>query len=146
MSKRKIIVFAACLALLLALQIKFVLPYVNKIVASDLFLEESKDEASPLAISNDMTKLAITFCNHYIRSRAESDTTLQFADRDVKSWSQGNYDYIVKADVQIAAPNTPNQTYHYVCRIQYQYGDDTSHAQDSNSWSIGGVDGLPDDY
>jgi len=146
MSKKKIILFGVCLALLLALQIKFILPYVNKVVASDLFLEESKDQASALPISNDMTKLAFTFCNNHIRGLAKPDSTVVLPANPTRAWSLGNYDYIVNADVEIGAANNPNQVYHYACRIQYKHGDDTSSAEDINSWSIDGISGLPKEF
>jgi hypothetical protein len=75
MNKKKIILFAVCLALLLALQIKFLLPVMYDIAASDLFLVESKDNASSMPISNDMTAIAFSQCNNYISTKIDSDST-----------------------------------------------------------------------
>lgn len=42
MNKKKIIIFAVCLAGLLAIQIKFFLPFMYDIAASDLFWWKAK--------------------------------------------------------------------------------------------------------
>lgn len=144
MNKKKIILFAVCLALLLALQIKFLLPVMYDIAASDLFLVESKDSASSMPISNDMTAVAFTQCNNYISSKIDSDSTASFTNQPTNAWSIGNYEYIINAEVDVATKEAPSTIYHYVCRIQYGMGDDLSGANDANNWSIAGITGLPD--
>lgn len=144
MNKKKIIVFAICLAGLLALQIKFLLPVMYDIAASDLFLVESKDTGSTLPISNDMTALAFSHCNSHISKTLGPETPASFASQPTNAWSLGNYEYIINADVEIAGKDAPSATHHYVCRIQYANGDDTSGASDINNWSVEGITGLPD--
>jgi len=143
MNKKKIIVFAICLAGLLALQIKLLLPFLYDIAASDLFLVESKDDASSMPISNDMTSLAFSYCNQHISSKIDSDTTASFAKQPTNAWSIGNYEYIINADVEIAPKDTPSSIHHYVCRIQYANGDDVSGANDAQNWSVEGFTGVP---
>lgn len=144
MNKKKIIVFGICLAALLALQIKFVLPILYDIAASDLFLVDSKDEASAMPISNDMTALAFAHCNAQIKADADEDQSFSFAGQPTNAWSLGNYEYIVNADVEISHKDTPSSIHHYACRIQYNNGDDTSGAADINNWSVSGISGLDD--
>lgn len=144
MNKKKIIVFAICLAALLAIQIKFFLPFMYDIAASDLFLVDSKDQASLMPISNDMTTLAFTHCNNYIKSDAGEDASLSFAGQPTNVWSLGNYEYIVNADVEIGNKEGPATMRHYACRIQYEKGDDTSGATEFDNWSVNGVSGLAD--
>ncbi len=79
MNKKKIIIFAVCLAGLLAIQIKFFLPFMYDIAASDLFLVESKDAANPMSVSTDMTAMAFSHCNNFIKKNAEEDQNLAFA-------------------------------------------------------------------
>lgn len=144
MNKKSIILFAVCLAALLAIQIKFFLPLIYDIAASDLFLVESKDDASPLPISNDMTAIAFTQCNKYISDKLGSDATASFSTQPAHAWSLGNYEYIINADLNLATKEIPVSTqYHYVCRIQFENGDDTSGANDFDNWSIGGIEGVP---
>jgi len=145
MNKKKIILFAVCLAGLLALQIKFLLPLMYDIAASDLFLVESKDNAGAMPISNDMTELAFTQCNSHINSQLDStETSAAFANHPTNAWSIGNYEYIINASVDITTKDTPSTTYQYVCRIQYENGDDLSGASNIDNWSIEGLTGLPD--
>ena len=113
------------------------------IAASDLFLVESKDNADPMPISNDMTAIAFTQCNNYINSKIDPETTASFAGQPTNAWSIGNYEYIINAQVEVASKDAPSATHHYVCRIQYDNGDDLSGATDINNWSIEGVTGLP---
>jgi hypothetical protein len=144
MSKKKLLLFVACLAGLLALQIKFVLPLMYDIASSDLFLVDSKDTASPLPVSNDMTALAFGFCNSYIKNDLGEDKTVSFSGQPTHAWTLGNYEYIVNADVEIAPKDAPGASHHYVCRIQYENGDDVSGAANVENWKVEGVSGLSD--
>ncbi|BBL56592.1 hypothetical protein [Methylomonas koyamae] len=144
MNKKKIIIFAVCLAGLLAIQIKFFLPFMYDIAASDLFLVESKDAANPMSVSTDMTAMAFSHCNNFIKKNAEEDQNLAFAAQPTNAWSLGNYEYIVNADVEISGKDSPAVLRHYACRIQYEKGDDTSGAADFENWSVEGVGGLTD--
>lgn len=144
MNKKTIILFAVCLAGLLALQIKFLLPFLYDIAASDLFLVESKDDANPMPVSNDMTTIAFNHCNKHISDKLGPDTTTSFANQPIHAWSLGNYEYILDADLELSSKETPSAaTHHYVCRIQFENGDDTSGANDIENWSIQGIEGIP---
>ncbi|WKJ90099.1 hypothetical protein QZJ86_19130 [Methylomonas montana] len=144
MNKKKIIIFALCLAALLAIQIKFFLPFMYDIAASDLFLVESKDAANPMSISTDMTALAFAHCNTYIKNNADEDQSFSFPTQATNAWTLGNYEYIVNADVEISSKDSPSAVRHYACRIQYSKGDDTSGVNDFDNWNIEGVGGLTD--
>lgn len=144
MNKKSILLFVACLAVLLALQFKLVLPFMYQIAASDLFLEDSKDSASPLPISNDMTAMAFSHCNNYIKKDLGEEKSVSFAGQPTNVWSLGNYEYIVNADAEISAKDTPGVMRHYVCRIQYSNGDDTAEASNPDNWNVIGISGLKD--
>ncbi|MGY6277477.1 hypothetical protein [Methylomonas sp. MgM2] len=143
MNKKKIILFAVCLAGLLALQIKIFMPWMYEIAASDLFLVDSKDEANPMSISNDMTAIAFSHCNSFISSKIDSENTLSFSNQPTNAWSIGNYEYIINAEVDIASKDSSSTIYQYVCRIQYENGDDISGINNIENWSIEGVTGIP---
>ena len=142
MNKKKIVIFGACLAVLLALQIKFIQPLLFKVAASDLFLVESKDEANAMAISNDMTALAYGHCNNYIKNEVGEDKSVSFTGQATNAWSLGNYEYIVNADVEISGKDSPGAIQHYVCRIQYSEGDDLSGASNFDNWNVVGLTGI----
>jgi len=144
MNKKKIILFVACLAGLLALQIKFLLPWMYDIAASDLFLVDTKDTANPMPISNDMTNLAFLQCNRYVSNQIGSEGSAQFAGQPTNAWSLGNYEYIINAEVEVSLKDVPTNLYHYVCRIQYTEGDDLSGVNNGENWSVVGITGLPD--
>ena len=144
MNKKKIILFAVCLAGLLALQIKIFMPWMYEIAASDLFLVDSKDEANPMSISNDMTAIAFSHCNSYINSKIDSENSVSFASQPTNAWSIGNYEYIINAEVDIASKDSPSTIHQYVCRIQYENGDDISGVNNIDNWSIEGITGIPD--
>lgn len=142
MNKKKILLFVVCLVGLLALQIKFFLPFMYDIAASDLFLVDSKDAANPMAISNDMTALAFGHCNTHIKNDMGEDKSLTFASQPTNAWSLGNYEYIVNADVEISGKDAPSSMHHYVCRIQYENGDDLSGSNSIDNWKVIGITGL----
>ena len=144
MNKKKILLFGVCLAVLLALQFKFIIPLMYDIAGSDLFLVESKDSASPLPINNDMTALAFGHCNTFISKDLGEDQPLTFANQPTNVWSLGNYEYIVNADVEILPKDAPSKIHHYVCRIQYSNGDDLSGSSNIDNWNFEGVSGLTD--
>lgn len=95
-------------------------------------------------VNNDMTALAFSQCNSYINSHLDSDYSASFASQPTNAWSIGNYEYILNAPIDIATKDAPSTVYHYVCRIQYDNGDDLSGVNDIDNWSIGGITGIPD--
>ncbi len=136
------ILFVVCLIGLLVLQIKVIVPWMYEVASSDLFLIDSKDSASPLPVSNEMTAIAFSHCNTYIKKDLGEDKSVSFAAQPTNVWSLGNYEYIVNADVEIAPKEAPSAMHHYVCRIQYSNGDDVSGASNPDNWSIEGINGL----
>lgn len=144
MNKKNIVIFIVCIVALLAIQIKVIIPMMYDIAASDVFLVESKDTASPLPISNDMTVLAFSHCNSYIKKQLGEDKIVTFAGQPTNVWTLGNYEYIVNADVEITPKEAPSAQRHYVCRIQYGNGDDLSGAANIENWTVEGVNGLND--
>ncbi|MDD4914550.1 MAG: hypothetical protein PHW13_05880 [Methylococcales bacterium] len=142
MNQKKILLFVVCLVGLLALQIKYILPLMYDVAGSDLFLVESKDNASPLPVNNEMTTFAFAHCNTLIKKELGEDKAVSFAAQPTNIWTLGNYEYIVNADVEITPKEAPSALHHYVCRIQYSKGDDVSEAGNIEEWDLQGVSGL----
>ena len=142
MNKKKIVIFGVSLAVLLALQIKFIQPLLFDVAASDLFLVESKDEANPMSISTDMTALAYGQCNNYIKNDLGEEKSVSFTGQATNAWSLGNYEYIVNADVEISGKDSTGAIHHYVCRIQYTEGDDLNGVSNPDNWSVIGLTGI----
>lgn len=140
--KYKIALFVVCLVALLAFQSKVILPVVYDIVASDLFLEDSGDDAIEYSVTTDMTGYAFDQCNMYIAKDLGSDIAVTYSAQPVNAWAIGNFQYVINADIDIMPPNEQPFTRRYVCRIKYDNGDDQSGATDPDNWSVSGISGL----
>jgi hypothetical protein len=120
---------------------KVVLPLVYDVAKSDAFLIDSKDQGSQLPLSNSMTDLAFMHCNNYIKSELGPDFSVTFPEKPLNSWSLGNYEYVVNAELILTnASNTATKK--YACRIAYQNGDNLDGALDFANWSVEGIDGI----
>ncbi|MSS75776.1 MAG: hypothetical protein EXR90_02500 [Methyloglobulus sp.] len=141
MKKFSILYLIIGIAVLVLLTQKVILPLVNDVIKSDAFLVDSKDQGSQFPISNPMTDLAFMHCNNYIKSELGSDTSITFSEKPANVWSLGNYQYVVKAELNMT--NAANAaTKKYACRITYDNSDDTSGSADFDNWSIIGIDGI----
>lgn len=140
--KLKFLLFIVSLVALLVFQSKAVMPFVYDVVSSDLFLEESDDQGSQMKISNDMTHLAFTHCNTYIKG--DSDFSINFPKEPINAWSMGNHQYVVNADIEIIPADGVSFTRRYACHINYTEQDDLSVANNFDNWSVKGLSGLND--
>ena len=118
------------------------MPFVYKVVQSDLFLIESNDQGGQTPISTPLTGLAYKHCNSYIKSKLGSEVTLNFPDKPLKAWSLGNYQYVINAEIDITSATANTVTKKYVCRITYKNGDNEEGSLDFANWSIDGLSGL----
>jgi hypothetical protein len=142
MKKYSLIIFIVSLAALLLFQKEVVMPFVYKVVQSDLFLVDSKDQGSQTPISTPLTELAFKHCNSYIKSKLESGSSISFPEKPLNAWSLGNYQYVINGDIDITSPTTGTITQKYVCRINYKNGDNDEGSLDFANWYIEGVSGL----
>ncbi len=142
MKKYSILIFIASLAILLLIQKELIMPFVYKVIQSDLFLVDSKDQGGQTPISTPLTGLAFTHCNNYIKSKLGSDVSINFPEKPLNAWSLGNYQFIVNAEIDITSTTTGTITKKYVCRINYKNGDNDEGALDFANWSIEGLSGL----
>lgn len=141
MKKYPVLLFILGLAALIMFQGEVVMPLVNKVIQSDLFLVESKDEASQLPISNEMTSFAFTHCNNHIKANLDQNTVISFPEKPINAWSLGNYQYVINAEYSTTKDNQAT-TSKYACRITYKNGDSIEGASDINNWSIDGISEL----
>ena len=144
MKKYRTLLFIAGLAVLLLSQYKVIMPFIYKVVASDLFLVDSKDQASQLPISTPLSGIAFMHCNNYIKSELGPDVTVTFPEKPLNAWTLGNYQYLISAEVTITSDTASTSTKKYACRITYNNGDNEEGALDFENWSIIGLSGLDD--
>ncbi|HEY8157927.1 MAG TPA: hypothetical protein VIF10_04390 [Methylobacter sp.] len=142
MKKYTIIFFIASLTILLLIQSKVVMPFVYKVIQSDLFLVDSKDQGGQDPISNPLTQLAFSHCNTFIKSKLGPDVSISFPEKPLNAWSLGNYQYVINAEIDITSTTASTVTKKYVCRINYKNGDNDEGSLDSANWSIEGLSGL----
>jgi hypothetical protein len=142
MKKYRTILFIVALAVLLLTQYKLIMPFMYKVAASDLFLVDSKDQASQLPISTPLSAIAFTHCNNYIKSELGPDVAVTFPEKPLNAWTLGNYQYLISAEVTITDETANTSTKKYACRITYNNGDNEEGAHDFENWSIIGVSGL----
>lgn len=142
MKKYSILIFIIGLATLLLIQKKVIMPFVYKVVQSDLFLVDSKDQGGQSPISTPLTALAFMHCNSYIKSKLGPDISISFREKPLNAWSLGNYQYVINGEIDITSTTASTITKKYVCRINYKNGDNDEGSLDFANWSIEGLSGL----
>lgn len=142
--KHPVLVLVFGLIGLILIQRELIMPLIYKVIQSDLFLVDTKDQGSASPISNSLTDLAFTHCNNYIKSELGSDVTINFPEKPINAWSLGNYQYVINAEVDITSDSSNTVTKKYVCRINYNNKDNEEGALDSANWSVYGLSGLDD--
>jgi len=142
--KKNIYILLIGLIILLAFQAKVVMPIIQDIATSDLFLEDSGDEANRTSSTTIMTDNAFTQCNSYIANELLSDDSISFSEKPLNAFGLGNFRYVINSDIEIQPNDSATYTRRYVCRIQYTEGDDTTALSDPDNWSIDGISGLDD--
>lgn len=142
MKKYSILIFIVGLATLLLIQKEVIMPFVYKVVQSDLFLIDSKDQGGQTPISTPLTGLAFMHCNSYIKSKLGPDVSISFPEKPLNAWSLGNYQYVINAEIDITSATASTITKKYVCRINYKNGDNDEGSLDFANWSIEGLSGL----
>lgn len=140
----KIALFVISLAALLAFQSQLVMPWVLKVVASDLFLEDTDDPGSQTPVSTDMTRFAFNQCNAYITKDLGAKFSVVFPKEPLNSWAMGNYEYVINAEIEITPTGLAAITKRYACNIKYKNKGDVTGVSDADNWSINGVSGLSD--
>lgn len=136
------LIFLAGLVALILFQNKAIMPAVEKIAASDLFLEDSGDEGSRVATSTNMTNYAFIQCNKEVRNEIDSETNIIFPSEPLQSWTLGNYKYIVNAEIEVSSGDGSSLFKKYACSIQYDEGSNLESVMDSDNWTILGISGI----
>lgn len=142
MKKYSILIFIVSLGALILFQKEVIMPFVYKVVQSDLFLVQSNDQGGQASISTPLTGLAYKHCNSHIKSKLGPDVSIRFPEKPLNAWSLGNYQYVINAEIDITSATANPITKKYVCRITYKNGDNEEGSLDFANWSIEGLSGL----
>ena len=136
------LIFIIGLVVLILFQNKVIMPFVKKIAASGLFLEDSGDEGSRIATSTNMTNFAFIQCNKEIRDEIDSETNIIFPSEPLQSWTLGNYKYIINAEIEVISNDGTSFFKKYACSIQYDEESNLDVVMDSDNWTINGLSGI----
>jgi hypothetical protein len=140
LKKYRILLLVIGLVLLSLSQQSFIMPFIYDVIKSDLFLVDTKDKGSELPISTPLSDIAFKHCNDYIKSKAEPDVTFSFAEKPLKAWDSGNYQFLINAEIK-SSNASGSVSKKYSCQITYNKGDSGSEADAMNidNWTIYGV-------
>lgn len=141
-NKFKPLIFIVGLVALILFQNKAIMPLVQEIAASGLFLEDTGDEGSRVATSTNMTNFAFIQCNKEIRDEIDSETNIIFPSEPLQSWPIGNYKYIINAEIELNSEDGSSFFKKYACSIQYDEGSDLEGVMDSDNWTVNGISGI----
>lgn len=123
---------------LIFFQRESVMPFVYKVIQSDLFLEDSDDLGDTIAINNFMTNYAHKYCNIHIKKDYGNKFALTLAEKPINTWNIGNHDYVVNGEIIIQSKSKQPLIKKYACRIKHAGGDPNNF----DNWSLGGISGL----
>jgi len=144
LKKHPVMVLILGLLALILLQRELIMPLVQKVIKSDLFLVESTDQGDMLPVSTPLTEMAFMHCNKYVKSELDSELSIAFPDKPINAWSLGNHQYVINAEIGVTNDSSGTMNKKYVCRITYTKGDDETGIADYDNWSIYGLSGLDD--
>jgi hypothetical protein len=136
------LIFIVGLVALILFQNKAIMPLIETIAASDLFLVDSGDEGSRIASMTPMTNHAFIQCNKEILNEIDGDTNITLPSEPLQSWSLGNYKYLITAEIEVSLESGSSFFKKYACQIQYDEGPDIEGIMDSDNWSINGLSGI----
>lgn len=136
------LIFIVGLVALILFQNKTIMPAVEKIAASGLFLEDSGDEGSRVSKSTNMTNYAFIQCNKEVRDKIDNEINVVFPTEPLQSWALGNYKYIVNAEIEVISNDGTSLFKKYACSIQYDDKADLEGVMDYDNWSLNGLSGI----
>lgn len=137
-------ILVAGVVAILVFQYKAIIPFAETVATSDLFLYDSGDEGSRMASQTEMTNYAFIQCNKEIRNEIDDDIQITLPSEPLKSWSLGNYRYLINADIEVTKEDGTSTFYKYACHIEYDEGSNLEGVMDLNNWSMHGLSGLSD--
>jgi hypothetical protein len=118
-------------------QNKGVIPFVTKVVESDLFFEKDLDEDEELGnIRNARTDFAFSHCKSAFKDEFELGDGADMNSADYEAWALGNRTYLIRSSVRAPDESQKLVDKKYACKIQYT-GTEESNA---GSWTVSGID------
>jgi len=118
-------------------QNKGVIPFVTKVVESDVFFEKDLDEDEELGnIRNARTDFAFAHCKSAFKEEFDLGDGADINSTDYEAWALGNRTYLIRSSVRAPDENQKLVDKKYACKIQYT-GTEESNA---GNWTVSGID------
>ena len=136
------LIFLVVLVALILFQNKAIMPLVEEIAASDLFLVETGDVGSRYVASTDMTDYAFIQCNKEVREEIDEEINILFPTEPLQSWTLGDFKYIVNAELELIASDGSSSIKKYACHLEYDEETNMEGIMDADNWTILGLSGL----
>lgn len=126
---------AFIIALYLSLN-KAIVPFIEEVAQSTLYMKETKDDDPLGEIRNARTELAQLRCENELRDDQGAAAVPSSTDTTYKAWSIGDFTYVIKSAVELPGENGAPVRYRYACKIHWNAKD----MNDPDNWSIYGMD------
>lgn len=136
------LIFIAALVALILFQNKTVMPFVEQVASSGLFMVDTGDQGSRLPTSSSMTNFAFIQCNKAVRDQVNENINIIYPSEPLQSWSVGNYRYIINAEIELTQESGTSFFKKYACQIQYDNESNLEGVMDSDNWSLIGLSGI----
>lgn len=130
-SKLSPLLLIAFIAALYAGLSKAVIPFVERVAKSDLFLESPAEFEA-----KDRSAAALSQCTDLVRQELGNNTPIQFETRDYKSWEIGTGRYLVTSHVMADDGSGKSVRKNFACNVQYTGGDES----DPTHWTLKGLE------
>lgn len=119
------------------LQNKAIMPFVEKVVESDMLMEDSEDGDEELGnIRNDRTDFAFAHCKDAFKEQYQPGDKAQLSTDQYQAWALASKTYLVRSPVRVPGEDGGMTDKAFACKIQFTGPD----ASDPASWTISGID------
>jgi len=140
-SKYSILFLFLFVIFLYALLDKAILPFVMKVVESNVFFEEETEEEQLGNVKNERTGFALMHCKNSMKEEGMLPDTAEFNNDKYDAWALGNRTYIIRSSVRVAEAEKGQVEKKFACKIRLVENDPA----DFKNWSILGIDFNPEE-
>jgi hypothetical protein len=115
---------------------KAVVPFIEEVAQSSLYMKETEDDDPLGEVRNTRTDVAQLHCENQLREDRGAAAVPSGTDTAYKAWSIGDFTYVIKASVELPGENGTPARYHYACKIHWN----AKEMNDAGNWSVYGMD------
>ncbi|MDD2768940.1 MAG: hypothetical protein PHT19_09405 [Methylococcus sp.] len=125
---------------LYVVQNKGVVPFVMKVLESDIFETKDDEEEQLGKVKNERTDFAYMHCKSHMLEEHVVPENSEFMDDKYEAWALGGKNYIVRSEVLVTSEQG-RAAEKFVCKLRMTGDDQTN----KDSWSILGTELNPAD-